>query len=148
LFDTKTFTGAYARILFSSRANIPVSMNPLIYVNESIDLCQRDTAVPESSARFPRSAGSFVPKDCFPLGRGTGARRALAALELVNHAHQGCMGSFEPGCPHAGHDPYAVRRQSRMCSHKPVERFDLRRRRPPSAHDQGTNSPDKAAKTG
>jgi len=80
LFDTKTFTGAYARILFSSRANIPVSMNPLIYVNESIDLCQRDTAVPESSARFPRSAGSFAPKDCFPLGRGTGAQKSACRL--------------------------------------------------------------------
>jgi hypothetical protein len=141
LFDTKTFTGAYARILFSSRANIPVSMKPLIYVN-AIPLFPR--VLPD----FQGPPGALRQKIVSLSDAAQARRRALAALDLVNHAHQGCMGSFEPGCPHAGHDPYAVRRQSRMCSHKPVERFDLRRRRPPSADDQGTNYPHKAAKTG
>jgi hypothetical protein len=126
---------------FSSRANISVSMKPLIYVNAI--RCSR-----EFPPDFQGPPGALRQNIVSLSDAAQPRRRALAALDLVNHAHQGCMGSSEPGCPHAGHDPYAVRRHSRMCSHKPVERFDLRRRRPPSADDQGTNSPPQRAKTG
>src|SRR5437763_4654056 len=82
-----------------------MSTNPLIYVN-AIPLFPR--VLPD----FQGPPGALRQKIVSLSDAAQARRRALAALDLVNHAHQGCMGSFEPGCPHAGHDPYAVRRHS------------------------------------
>src|SRR5205085_353959 len=97
-----------------------MSTNPLIYVN-AIPLFPR--VLPD----FQGPPGALGQSIVSLSDAAQARRRALAALDLVNHARQGCVGSSEPSCPCAAHDWDATGCRSRMCGRKPIADFELRR---------------------
>jgi len=87
-------------------------MKPLIYVNAMRGWRE----FPPDFTGFKRSAGELCLKGMFPF-RTRHRREAERGrpLEPGGTQHEGCVGSCEPNCPHAGHDRHTGRRHSRMC---------------------------------